>query len=94
MRYGTLEFRRFHGTLDAALAVRWAHFCVAFVEAFKDGEPARAQEAMLDAAEACDGLIMLQAAQQRASIEDLLALMHAHLERATVDKLMGMPRRS
>ena len=33
--YGTFEFRRFHGTLDAALATRWAHFCVAFVECFR-----------------------------------------------------------
>jgi hypothetical protein len=31
--YGTLEFRRFHATLDAVPAVNWAHFCVSFVEA-------------------------------------------------------------
>ena len=34
IKYGTLEVRRFHGTLDATLLVRWAHFCVCFVEAF------------------------------------------------------------
>ena len=34
IKYGTLEIRRFHGTLDSALLVRWAHFCVCFVEAF------------------------------------------------------------
>ena len=33
-KFGTLEMRRFHGTLDSALVVRWAHFCVAFVECF------------------------------------------------------------
>ena len=33
-KYGTLEVRRFHGTLDSTLLVHWAHFCVAFVEAF------------------------------------------------------------
>lgn len=32
--YGTLEFRRQHATLDAHAVCRWAHFCVAFVEAF------------------------------------------------------------
>ena len=26
--HGTLEFRRFHGTVDAGLLTRWAHFCV------------------------------------------------------------------
>ena len=33
--YGTLEFRRCHGTLDEARIVRWPAFCTAFVEAFR-----------------------------------------------------------
>lgn len=33
--YGTFEVRRFHGTLDPAVAVCWAHFCAAFVECFR-----------------------------------------------------------
>ena len=33
--YGTFEVRRFHGTLDPAVAVCWAHFCTAFVECFR-----------------------------------------------------------
>ena len=30
-----LEVRRFHATLDPAVAVCWAHFCAAFVECFR-----------------------------------------------------------
>ena len=33
--YGTFEIRRFHGTLDPAVAVCWAQFCAAFVECFR-----------------------------------------------------------
>ena len=86
-RLGTLEIRRFHSTLDGELAAAWARFCVAFVETFKDGEAASAQAAMLDAVEACDGLMMMQAAQEQASVEELLAMMDSQLDRATIDKL-------
>lgn len=34
--YGTLEFRRFHASLDSAVVARWAHFCAAFVECFRN----------------------------------------------------------
>jgi hypothetical protein len=34
--YGTLEFRRQHASTDDAFIARWAHFCVAFVEAHAD----------------------------------------------------------
>ena len=38
-KYGTLEFRRQHATLDADAVCRWAHFCVCFVEAFRRPSP-------------------------------------------------------
>ena len=32
---GTLEFRRFHGTVEGPVAAMWAALCVSFVEAFR-----------------------------------------------------------
>ena len=37
MKYGTLEVRRFHTTLDGDVLAHWAHLCVCFVEAFHSG---------------------------------------------------------
>ena len=34
--HGTLEFRRMDGSLDGEWVLLWAHFCVAFVDAFCD----------------------------------------------------------
>jgi hypothetical protein len=69
--YGTLEFRRQHASTDEAFVVRWAHFCVAFVEAFAD-------EALLAPYFACAGgaaagLRRLQREQRLASVAELMA---------------------
>ena len=79
-KLGTLEFRRFHGTLDGDLMVHWAYFCVAFVEAHKDGE----QEAnMLAAATSRAGLEALQVAQERATVGELMENMKGLLDPRT-----------
>ena len=33
-KYGTVEIRRVHASLDSAFVVAWTRFCVAFVEKF------------------------------------------------------------
>ena len=86
-RYGTLEFRRFHGTLDAALITRWAHFCVAFVDCFSS-EP----WPLLDSPSVEAALRELQAAQEAATPAELMARMGGRAdcpwESRTADYLM------
>ena len=77
-KYGTLEIRRFHGTLDSALLVRWAAFCVAFVEAFAT---IPAQELCLPSPGAA--LAALQLAQETATADELLACMEGWVDPAT-----------
>ncbi len=71
--YGTLEFRRHHADLDPADLVRWAHFCVCFVERFANVSPLLA--AALDAPTLDDGLSALRDAQERATVGALMAEM-------------------
>ena len=77
-KYGTLEVRRFHGTLDSSLLVRWAAFCVAFVEAFA-ATPSRILS--LPTAEAA--LEALQLSQEMASTDELLACMAGFVDPMT-----------
>jgi hypothetical protein len=69
-KYGTLEVRRFHSTLDSTLLVRWAAFCVAFVEAF-----ATIPSGILSCSSAEAALEALQRAQEMASSDELLSCM-------------------
>lgn len=79
--HGTLEFRRFHGTVDAALITRWAHFCVAFVEAFAAAPwPALEQAPTADAA-----LDELQRAQEVATTAELMERMGGHIDPTMAD---------
>ncbi|KAL1510902.1 hypothetical protein AB1Y20_005733 [Prymnesium parvum] len=86
--YGTLEFRRFHGTLDEAIIQRWAHFCVSFVERFR--VEGRSAIAVLDAAEEDlpTALAAMQLAQERASAEELMREMASHVDPATASYFM------
>ena len=83
--YGTLEFRRFHGTLDAGLAVRWANFCVAFVECFRShGLGAR----LLGARCFEEALAELAAAQEVATAPALMAAMADFVDPRTAEYFM------
>jgi hypothetical protein len=78
-KHGTLEFRRFHGTLDARLLVRWAHFCVCFVEVFASAPwPAALEAPSADAA-----LAELRAAQETATADELMLAMRGHVHPET-----------
>jgi len=83
--FGTFEFRRFHGTLDPALAVCWAHFCVAFVECFRThGLGARLMRALsFD-----EALADLAASQELATAPALMTLMATYVDPRTADYLM------
>ena len=85
--YGTLEFRRFHGTLDDALIVRWAHFCVAFVECFREGTSA---QRLLDASnEDLDAIVATLADEQAtATAEALMREMDGFVDPRTADTFM------
>jgi len=93
-KYGTLEIRRFHSTLDSALLVRWAHFCVCFVEAFvaNRGEhscslPKRSgqrRSSFLDEHPSAEAALrVLQSAQETATSEELMACLADHLDPRT-----------
>jgi hypothetical protein len=84
--------RRFHGTLDATLMVRWAHFCVAFVEAFGGSGtaarvPARGEgggrSQSLSYPTAAAAVLALQAAQETATADELMACMVGYIDPAT-----------
>ena len=75
-RFGTLEFRRFHSTLDAALLARWAHFCVSFVETFREVE-----WPLLERGESVeDVLAELRVAQEGATAEELMSMMEGRVD--------------
>lgn len=85
--YGTLEFRRFQGTLDEALISRWAHFCVAFVECFRRG-PGGAR--LLDPGADVDAeLEALARAQETATAADLMAEMKGFVDERTASYFMA-----
>ena len=69
--YGTLEFRRFHGTLDPVAVVNWARFCVGFVEAFRHVDSGGFFVAPL-----AEGLGALRLAQERATFAMLAERLH------------------
>ena len=75
-KHGTLEFRRFHGSLDATLIVRWAHFCVAFVECFRS----RPWRLLSEHPSAEAALQALQTAQEEATADELMACMHGFVD--------------
>jgi len=76
-KYGTVEFRRMHGTLDPAFISAWSWFCVGFVEKYSDpGSFARHAIAFFDdAPNWWTGLGRLIEAQNKATMEDLLECM-------------------
>ena len=96
-KYGTLEVRRFHGTLDSALLVRWAHFCVCFVEAFagthgeqhsrslpKRSGRSRSRSSFMDAHPSAESALRaLQSAQETATSEELMTCLADHLDPRT-----------
>ena len=84
--YGTLEFRRFQGTLDDAIVVRWAHFCVAFVERFR--RETTEVDRLLAAADADDALRLMAAEQEQATPAALMAMMTGFVSGNTADEFM------
>jgi hypothetical protein len=72
--YGTLEIRRFHGTLDEASVTHWAAFCVAFVEHFQSGDGRLCDDLLSDDdVTAGTALLELQRAQEEASVGGLIS---------------------
>ena len=69
--YGTIEFRRFHSTLDPQLATRWCRFCVGFVDAFRRVDSVAA---FLEP-DIATGLSALRREQESASLSELLESM-------------------
>ncbi len=59
--------------------VRWAHFCVSFVEVFSDVTHA---DAYLDGA---NGLNVLQRLQHEATVEELVMLFDGHVDKGTLE---------
>ena len=83
--YGTLEFRRFHGHLDPALAVSWAHFCVAFVECFR---ASRFGAHLLQLPRLEDALAELAASQEAATAAHLMEEMEGFVDPGTAEYFM------
>lgn len=83
--YGTLEFRRFHGTLDPGLAVAWAHFCVAFVECFRSHDLGAR---LLGARSFDEALAELAAAQEVATASALMVAMADFVDPRTAEYFM------
>ena len=84
--FGTLEFRRFQGTLDDALIVRWAHFCVAFVECFRNSGYG---ERVLNAASIDDALNTIITQQEEATADTLMDEMQGFVDQRTATCFMG-----
>ena len=84
-KHGTLEFRRFHGTLDARLLVRWAHFCVCFVEVFSSAP----WPAALEASSADAVLAELRATQEMATADELMRAMRGYVQPGTAAYFVG-----
>jgi hypothetical protein len=91
-KHGTLEVRRFHTTLNGATLAHWAAFCVGFVEAFRTPERTEAVlrafvEPPIDMA-----LTALREAQEKATLDELTALMAAHVDASTFAHLRADAR--
>lgn len=82
--YGTVEFRRHHGTLQPEALCCWAAFCVGFVDCF--ASHAAAADEVLDVP-LDDGLAALQRAQETATLRELAALMARHVEPGVFERL-------
>ena len=83
-QYGTIEIRRFHGTLNANTLCCWSAFCVSFVERFLSSMDA--VKAVFDAPLA-QGLAALNEAQEGATLQQLEAEMSSHLHPGVIGHL-------
>lgn len=66
-KYGTLEFRRFESSFDSTRITAWAHFCVAFVEAFSKTGASVVEAFCAKSIE--DSLLSLQRSQERSTYD-------------------------
>jgi len=91
-KYGTIEFRRMHATLDADFVRAWTWFCTGFVEATS----ARYQELSAryweDAPNWWTGLERLVTDQDEATLEDLMELLEGHVPPSTFPTLLASIR--
>ena len=85
-KYGTVEMRRMHATLDADFVAAWTRFCVGFVEYFAKDRLASSDEnlsldlvkvCLEEAPDASKGLEQLIKTQNHATMEDLIELLSA-----------------
>lgn len=84
-RYGTVEVRRFHGSLDGPAIATWAHLCVSCVEAFRSTNFC---EQVFDV-ELSDGLAMLSRSQESATVESLMEVLDGRVAREAVAWLIN-----
>ena len=83
--YGTLEFRRFHGTSDATTLLQWASFCVCFVDAARGFDASAFLDASLP-----EALKALRAAQETATASELLELLGGGVPATVADCLLQL----
>ena len=82
--YGTLEIRRFHGTLDAASVTDWACVCVGFVEHFSRVSSASS------GAQLCSGLLSADDATAACALRDLQRAQEVATMEALAEELGGI----
>mmetsp|Transcript_43126 Transcript_43126/g.138682 ORF Transcript_43126/g.138682 Transcript_43126/m.138682 type:complete len:614 (+) Transcript_43126:98-1939(+) len=101
MKYGTLEVRRFHTTLDGDVLAHWAHLLVCFVEVFgtggaggvgaptpTDGGGGYSETGMLEMP-LPEALAALRAAQESATPAMLMDALRSCVDPATAEALMA-----
>ena len=89
-KYGTIEVRRCHATLDADWACAWTWFCVGFVEKLSTC-PTMLDlffRQIINAETWQEMLSRLEAAQNLATLEDLVELLEGSLPKDTFATLM------
>ena len=90
-KYGTIEVRRCHATLDADWVCAWTWFCVGFVEKLISC-PTMLDiffRQFIDADTWPEMLSQLEVAQNQATLEDLVELLDGSLPKDTFATLLG-----
>lgn len=84
-KYGTVEFRRMHATLNASFISAYCWFCTGFVEKFSRSSHLFVNPFIDDARTWEDGLEKLISMQNKATIEDLMEFMTDPMDPVVTD---------
>lgn len=89
-KYGTIEVRRCHATLDADWVCAWTWFCVGFVEKLISCPTTHDNffRQIINAETWLEMLSRLEAAQNQATLEDLVELLEGSLPEGTFATLL------